>query len=154
MREGLTINKELCNECNILELKIEFAIRKYEELSFQKYCKNVDNEQIIEYLKIEVIRLQCKIENVADEEDYERIENKINDDYNLDQDMKLKEHASMNEKVKDSSPVKKRYNEEHISLSESKNDSEVIIKSYLESDFDIEYDKYPDLLCRIFNDYG
>ena len=115
MREGLTSNKELFDECNRLELKMQFAIRKYEELSFQKYCKNVDNEQIIEYLKIEVIRLQCKIENVADEEYYERIENKINGDYNLDQDTKLKEHVNMNEKVKDNSHVKKRDNEEHTS---------------------------------------
>ena len=79
MKEGLKIDKELCNECNRLELKMEFAIRKYEELSFQKKCEDVDYEHIMENFKTEVIRLQCKIENAEDEEDYERIENKIND---------------------------------------------------------------------------
>ena len=29
-------------------------------------------------------------QNIVDEEDYERIEHKINDDHNLDQDTKLK----------------------------------------------------------------
>ena len=49
LREVSTINKESHNEFNALELKIDFAIRKYEELSVQKQCEDVDNEQIVEY---------------------------------------------------------------------------------------------------------
>ena len=60
----------------------------------------------------------------------------------------------MNEKVKDSNYVKKRYNEEHISISKSKCDNKVTIKSDLELDFYIESVEELYLLCKMFNDYG
>ena len=41
-----------------------------------------------------------------------------------------------------------------MSVSESEYDSEVITKSDFESDFYIQSDEEPHLLCRIINDYG
>ena len=41
-----------------------------------------------------------------------------------------------------------------MSVSESEYDSEVIMKSDFESDFDIESDKEPYILCIFVNDYN
>ena len=81
----------------MIELKIEFTIKKYEDSSFQNQYEDVENEQIIENLKKEVTRFQCKIKNSVDEEHYEKIENNKNDDYYLDRDTKLKENVNVNE---------------------------------------------------------
>lgn len=51
LRENLKNSKELHNEHNRFELKIDFAIIKYKELSFQNQYEDVDNEKIIEDLK-------------------------------------------------------------------------------------------------------
>ena len=76
------------------------------------------------------MRLFHQMKNKVDDEDYEQIKKKINDEYDLDQEIDINECTNMNERV----------NEEHIGESESDYDRNAITILDLESPCDIESD--------------